>query len=104
MSVMQLLQVLPCVIQLALLWFIGESPRFLVSRGKNEQALRTLARYHANGDEQDELVQYVSLYRSLNPLASMLTRPVFLLLADSNTKRSAPRSSTRNRLRLGSPT
>jgi hypothetical protein len=55
---MQLLQVLPCVIQLALLWFIGESPRFLVSKGKNEEALRTLARYHANGDEQDELVQF----------------------------------------------
>lgn len=35
-----------------------ESPRFLVSKGKDSQALRTLAYYHADGDEQDPLVQY----------------------------------------------
>lgn len=36
---------------------MAESPRWLVSVGRNEQALRTLAAMHANGDEQDELVQ-----------------------------------------------
>ena len=36
---------------------MAESPRWLVSVGKEEEALRTLAKMHANGDEQDELVQ-----------------------------------------------
>lgn len=37
--------------------FMAESPRWLVSVGRNEQALRTLAAMHSNGDESDELVQ-----------------------------------------------
>lgn len=37
--------------------FMAESPRWLVSVGKTDQALRTLAAMHANGDESDELVQ-----------------------------------------------
>ena len=35
-----------------------ESPRYLVSKGKESQALRTLAYYHADGDETDPLVMY----------------------------------------------
>ena len=35
-----------------------ESPRYLVSKGKESQALRTLAYYHADGDETDPLVLY----------------------------------------------
>jgi hypothetical protein len=30
----------------------------LVSKGKNAQALKTLAHYHADGDENDALVKY----------------------------------------------
>jgi hypothetical protein len=48
---------------------MAESPRWLVSVGKEEEALRTLAKMHANGDEQDELVQVefneIKTYRSL---------------------------------------
>lgn len=35
-----------------------ESPRFLVKKGKLDEALNILAKYHANGDENDELVQW----------------------------------------------
>lgn len=35
-----------------------ESPRWLVSKGREAQALKTLAYYHADGDENDGLVQY----------------------------------------------
>jgi sugar porter (SP) family MFS transporter len=52
------LQALPSVIQVALIWFCPESPRWLVSKGRNEQALRTLAYYHADGNDQDPLVKY----------------------------------------------
>lgn len=38
--------------------FMVESPRWLVGKGKEAEALQILAKLHANGDEQDELVQY----------------------------------------------
>ncbi|KAI0074450.1 hexose transporter [Panus rudis PR-1116 ss-1] len=53
-----LLQGIPPLFQFLLLWFAPESPRWLVSKGKEEQALKTLAYYHADGNEQDPLVQY----------------------------------------------
>ena len=53
-----LIQVVPCAVQLVGLWFTEESPRWLISKGQEERALRVLAKYHANGDEQDELVQF----------------------------------------------
>jgi hypothetical protein len=31
--------------------FVPESPRFLVNKGKETQALKILAYYHADGDE-----------------------------------------------------
>lgn len=47
--------------------FMAESPRWLISVGKDEQALRLLAQLHANGEERDELVQYelVEIKRSV---------------------------------------
>ncbi|KIK58606.1 hypothetical protein GYMLUDRAFT_45213 [Collybiopsis luxurians FD-317 M1] len=52
------LQGLPSVIQIVLGWFLPESPRWLVSKGREEQALQTLAYYHADGNLDDPLVQY----------------------------------------------
>ncbi|KAG1737263.1 general substrate transporter [Suillus lakei] len=47
------------VIQMVLIWFIPESPRFLMARGLESQAARVLAHYHANGgDERDPLVTF----------------------------------------------
>ncbi|USP81335.1 general substrate transporter [Curvularia clavata] len=52
------LQGLPSVIQLLGLWFVPESPRWLVSRDRNKEALAILAEYHAEGNIQDPLVQF----------------------------------------------
>jgi MFS family permease len=52
-----LVQVFPSALQLIFIWFVPESPRWLISKGRNEKALRVLANAHAAGDENDEVVQ-----------------------------------------------
>lgn len=53
-----LLQGLPAIAQVCLIYFVPESPRWLISKGRDAQALKTLAYYHADGDEHDGLVKY----------------------------------------------
>lgn len=47
----------PSIIQLIAIWLVPESPRYLIAKGKNEKALNILAKAHANGNVEDELVQ-----------------------------------------------
>jgi hypothetical protein len=51
-----LFQVLAPVCVLAITATAPESPRYLINKGQNDQALRDLAKYHANGKEDDPLV------------------------------------------------
>jgi len=53
-----LLQAAPSFVQLVLLFMVPESPRWLMSRGKDEKALQILAKYHANGDMDDPMVRF----------------------------------------------
>ncbi|KAF4597167.1 hypothetical protein EYR40_007618 [Pleurotus pulmonarius] len=54
-----LIQAAAPLLQVILIWLLPESPRFLVSKGLEGQAARTLAKYHANGgDERDPLVVF----------------------------------------------
>jgi MFS family permease len=53
-----LIQAVPCALQLVGLWFCEESPRWLISKGQDQKALGVLAKYHGNGDENDELVSF----------------------------------------------
>ncbi|KAJ5748412.1 uncharacterized protein N7511_010108 [Penicillium nucicola] len=57
---------IPCLMQVTypisqlfgLVFFIPESPRWLISKGQKEEALVILAKYHANGKMDDELVHH----------------------------------------------
>jgi hypothetical protein len=52
------IQALPSVLQVLLVFFAPESPRFLISKGRDAEALKTLAYYHADGNQDDPLVRY----------------------------------------------
>lgn len=39
------------------MYWIPESPRWQIHRGQEDKALKMLAHYHANGNDEDEFVQ-----------------------------------------------
>ncbi|KAI0017284.1 sugar transporter [Xylariomycetidae sp. FL0641] len=53
-----LLQALPSVIQIIFIWWVPESPRYLVAKDKHDEALAILAKYHANGNVHHPTVQF----------------------------------------------
>lgn len=53
-----LMQGVPSVIQVFLIFMIPESPRWLISKGKDDRAIAILAKYHCGGDMEDPLVMY----------------------------------------------
>lgn len=48
-----LFQMIPSVLQLLFIWFVPESPRWLLSRDRSEEAFDILVKYHAEGDRDD---------------------------------------------------
>lgn len=50
------LQMIPTISLFVVMWFLPESPRWLMSKGRNAEALEVLARVHAGGDKNDEYV------------------------------------------------
>lgn len=74
------IQGLPAVLQVLMIWFCPESPRWLVSKGKDAQALKTLAYYHADGNE--------CVMSSSPLLASTYLFAERILLSSMNLKKS----------------
>lgn len=53
-----LLQALSSIFQLCMAFAMPESPRWLVHKGRTQEAYEILAKYHAEGDETSRLLQY----------------------------------------------
>lgn len=51
------LQMVPSLVQIAFVFFIPESPRWLITKEKHEEAFEILAKYHAEGDRESEFVK-----------------------------------------------
>ncbi|KAI1341393.1 general substrate transporter [Xylariaceae sp. FL0016] len=49
-----LLQMSPSILQVALVFFLPESPRYLVSKDRHEEAFQVLVTYHAEGNVNSE--------------------------------------------------
>ncbi|EMT72400.1 general substrate transporter [Fusarium oxysporum II5] len=52
-----IIQVVPATIILCGVWFIPESPRWLMSHGKEEQARAVLIKYHGDGNPESAVVK-----------------------------------------------
>lgn len=52
-----LLQLVPSFCQIAFMWWCPESPRWLVSRDRGDEAFAILQKYHGEGQDGDEFVR-----------------------------------------------
>ncbi|KAL2860104.1 general substrate transporter [Aspergillus pseudodeflectus] len=52
-----LMQCFAACIVIVAIWFIPESPRWLISQGREQEAIDILAKYHGNGDPNTRLVR-----------------------------------------------
>lgn len=52
-----LLQAVPSLFQIAFVFMVPESPRFLISKDRREEAFQALTKYHAEGDVNSEFVR-----------------------------------------------
>ncbi|KAG8704831.1 hypothetical protein FRC08_002015 [Ceratobasidium sp. 394] len=76
------LQGLPSLVQCILVWFIPDSPRWLISKGRDQEALEVLKEWHAGGEENNTLVhfEYNEIQQAINSEAEQSEGSLLLLL------------------------
>ncbi|KAH0525239.1 hypothetical protein TsFJ059_007630 [Trichoderma semiorbis] len=48
-----IIQAFPAIVQIMFIWFLPESPRFLIAKDRHEEALDVLIKFHGNGERTD---------------------------------------------------
>ncbi|KAM0241495.1 hypothetical protein ACHAP5_007534 [Fusarium lateritium] len=84
------LQCAPSLLQLAFIWFVPESPRWLIFKERNEEAYDILVKYHAEGDRNSAFVnaEYNEIQTQLRQeLETSDRRWIELLQTSGNRKR-----------------
>ncbi|KAK4061642.1 uncharacterized protein Triagg1_10184 [Trichoderma aggressivum f. europaeum] len=76
-------------VQLIFVLFTPESPRWLVNNERLDEAKSTLAKYHANGDETDELVivEFLEIRALVEPAKSLKVTWASLFATPGNRRR-----------------
>ncbi|KAH8173745.1 sugar transporter domain-containing protein [Sarocladium implicatum] len=85
-----LFQMVPSILQLSFIWFIPESPRFLIAKDRHEEARAILIKYHAEGDENSPLVlaEYQEICEAISAEKQASTQPwKELFTARNNVRR-----------------
>ena len=84
-----LLQAAPALFPISFVFCLPESPRWLVANGRSEEARAVLVKWHANGDENDELVklEFIQMRNVIEAEVSNETGWKDLLTSPGNRKR-----------------
>lgn len=66
----------PSLVQLSTIWLLPESPRWLISKDRDDEAMAALRRYHGDG-EDTELVklEYEEIRNAIDNEKSTLPSP-----------------------------
>ncbi|KAF4968107.1 hypothetical protein FSARC_4468 [Fusarium sarcochroum] len=86
-----ILQAAPSVLQLIFIWWVPESPRWLLSKDRSEEAFEILVKYHAEGDRNSAFVhaEFEDISTQLKAeLENSRLRWIELLQTPGNRKRS----------------
>ncbi|OBT42404.1 hypothetical protein VE00_06006 [Pseudogymnoascus sp. WSF 3629] len=70
-------QIVPSILQLAFIWFIPESPHWLISRDRHDEALAILIKYHGEGDANSAFVaaEFLQITETLRLEKEASSRP-----------------------------
>ncbi|KAI0010809.1 guanine deaminase [Xylariaceae sp. FL0662B] len=83
------LQMCPSLLQIGFIYFIPESPRYLITKDRSEEAYAVLAKYHAEGDHDSQFVkaEFAQIQTTINIELELAKKSWLDLFATSGMRR-----------------